>query len=102
MKNLLIIPLFLISYNFCFSSTIEILPKETIQLHCSEYLAQLEFEKINKVINDCISSDAIHLPKTNTLKSNKNLMVALKKFQEYTSIDPALQQEFDKLIASDY
>ncbi|MCB9360320.1 MAG: hypothetical protein H6587_02195 [Flavobacteriales bacterium] len=98
MKNLLLISLFLISYNFCFSSTFGDTGKESTTLNCNKYDQFFKVEEINKVIDESLLTNTNSILKNALLSKNKNYMVAI----EDAAVNPALQQEFDKFIASDY
>ena len=102
MKSLLFLPLFLISFNYCFSSTIGNTEKETNQLNCNKYEKLFSVEKIKQVIDEKVFMSNNQMLKTSLYAQNENLLLNIKAIREYITIDPALKQEFDKLTESDY
>lgn len=102
MKTLLFIPLFLISFNYCFSSTIGNTDKETTPLNCNKYEKLFSVEKIKKVIDESVFISNNQMLKTIPYAQNESLLLNLKAIQKNMVIDAALQQELDKFTESDY
>jgi hypothetical protein len=102
MKALLFTSLFLISFNYCFSSTFGNTEKETTPLNCNKYESLFGIDKIKKVIDESFFTSNFQMLKTNLLYQNESLLLDLNAIQKNTVIDTALQQEFDKFLESDY
>jgi hypothetical protein len=102
MKSLLFTSLFLISFNYCFSSTLGNTEKETTPLNCNKYESLFGIDKIKKVIDESFFTSNFQMLKTNLLHQNESLLLGLNAIQKNTVIDAALQQEFDKYIDNDY
>ena len=102
MKSLLITSLFLISFNYCFSSTLGNTEKENTPLNCNKYESLFGIDKIKKVIDESFFTNNFQMLKANLLYQNESFLLDLNAIQKNTVIDAALQQELDKFLESDY